>query len=356
MSDIRAHLPGRLGDPDMTLQSDPRADGRIVAAIEATGGFAPGIEPLAKDASLEECRAYCRSFEELQAKAHPILFSMMPAYDDVEQTTEVIEGVDGNEISLYIHRPRNAPADLPCVVHTHGGGMVLMTAADPNFVRWRNELASRGLLVIGVEFRNGGGQLGDHPFPAGLDDCARAVQWASAERASLGFSKLVISGESGGGNLSIATTLKAKREGWLDPIDGVFAMCPYIYGGYANPEPALLSLRENDAYMLACDQMATLVRVYDPTGEHATNPLAWPYHAAPEDLAGLPPHVISVNELDPLRDEGLAFYRKLLAAGVSAQGRTVAGTPHAGDVMIPEATPELYRATADALRDFARSL
>ena len=66
--------------------------------------------------------------------------------------------------------------------------------------------------------------------------------------------------------------------------------------------------------------------------------------------------MISVNELDPLRDQGLAFYRKLLAAGVSAQGRTVAGTPHAGDVMIPEATPELYRATADALRDFARSL
>ena len=41
-------------------------------------------------------------------------------------------------------------------------------------------------------------------------------------------------------------------------------------------------------------------------------------HASASDLTGLPPHVISVNELDPLRDEGLAYYRKLLAAG----GRT----------------------------------
>ena len=129
---------------------------------------------------------------------------------------------------------------------THGGGMVLMTAADPLFVRWRNELARAGMLVVGVEFRNGGGRLGAHPFPAGLNDCASAVQWVDDRRAELGVSTLVISGESGGGNLSIATTLKAQKEGWRSAIDGVFAMCPYIYGGYGDPDPALLSLREND--------------------------------------------------------------------------------------------------------------
>ena len=109
-------------------------------------------------------------------------------------------------------------------------------------------------------------------------------------------------------------------------------MCPYISGSYKNPPEALVSLFENDGYMMDQAMMHALVRVYDPTGEHAGNPLAWPLQAAIEDLQGLPPHMISVNELDPLRDEGLAFYRKLAQAGVSVVARTVNGTPHAGDV------------------------
>ena len=52
-----------------------------------------------------------------------------------------------------------------------------------------------------------------------------------ANREDLGVSTVVISGESGGGNLSIATALKANREGWIDGIDGVYAQCPYISGG-----------------------------------------------------------------------------------------------------------------------------
>jgi acetyl esterase len=356
MSRIDAHLPGRLANSTSTFETDPRADPRIVAAVLAVGGFAPGLEPVALGASYEESLAYCKAFEELSAKAHPMLFAAMPAFDDIEQTIEVIRGVDGNELSLYVHRPKHLDGALPCIVHTHGGGMVLMTAADPNYVRLRNSLARLGMVVVGVEFRNGGGQLGNHPFPAGLNDCARAVQWTQENRAALGISKLVVSGESGGGNLALATTLKARREGWLDQINGVFAMCPYIYGGYADPAAHLLSLRENDGYMIDCAQMSALVRVYDPKGEQATNPLAWPYFAEPSDLTGLPPHVISVNELDPLRDEGLAYYRKLAAAGVSAVGRTVAGTPHGGDMAFPDLTPEIYRSTLDAIDSFARSL
>jgi acetyl esterase len=356
MSKFAPLLPGRLADPKSSFETDLRADPRIVAAVAAVGGFAPGLEPVAVGASYEECLAYCTAFEELSAKAHPMLFAAMPNFDDVEQTTETIQGVDGNDLTLYVHRPKNVDGALPCIVHTHGGGMVLMTAADPNYVRLRNSLARLGMVLVGVEFRNGGGQLGNHPFPAGLNDCARAVQWTTENRVALRISKLVISGESGGGNLALATTLKARREGWLDQIDGVYAMCPYIYGGYANPAAQLLSLRENDGYMVDCAQMSALARVYDPTGEHASDALAWPYNAEASDLEGLPPHVISVNELDPLRDEGLAYYRKLIRAGIPAVGRTVAGTPHGGDLAFPDITPEIYQSTLDAIHSFARSL
>ncbi|WP_241011170.1 alpha/beta hydrolase fold domain-containing protein [Mycobacterium camsae] len=66
-----------------------------------------------------------------------------------------------------------------------------------------------------------------------------------------------------------------------------------------------------------------LASVYDPSGGNDNNPLCWPYRAQPDDLVGLPPHVIAVNELDPFRDEGLAYARKLLHAGVSAVSRSV---------------------------------
>jgi acetyl esterase/lipase len=221
---------------------------------------------------------------------------------------------------------------------------------------WRDELAAAGLVVVGVEFRNGGGKHGPHPFPAGLDDCAAALRWVVEHRERLGISTLIVSGESGGGNLTLATTLRAKRDGLIDQIDGVYALCPYISGAWAAPPAELTSLFENDGYFLDVAMMGALARVYDPSRDHATDPLAWPLHAGPEDLAGLPPHVISVNQLDPLRDEGLAYARKLLDAGVSVVSRTVNGTCHAGDMIFAAAMPDVFQATIRDIKGFADSL
>ena len=62
------------------------------------------------------------------------------------------------------------------------------------------------------------------------------------------------------------------------------------------------------------------------------NPLAWPAFATAEDVKGFPPTVISVNECDPLRDEGIGFYRLLLHNGVSARCRQVMGTVHGTEI------------------------
>ena len=66
--------------------------------------------------------------------------------------------------------------------------------------------------------------------------------------------------------------------------------------------------------------------------------------------------MISVNELDPLRDEGLDFFRKLLAAGVPCASRTVNGTVHAGDAIFATHMPEVYKATVDDIKSFVDSL
>ena len=354
-----AKLPGRLADPERSLGTDPRSDPRMAAAMVALGMDALALEtPVTADSPIEEIYAHCIEAEAGFGALGNVLSVATPATEGVTSHTEVITGADGNEINLYIHTPVGHSADqpLPCIVHTHGGGMVILKAADVGYVRWRDELAATGLVVVGVEFRNGGGELGNHPFPAGLNDCASGAQWVIENQAELGVSKVIMSGESGGGNLAIATALKAKADGWIGQIAGVYAQCPYIYGDYGNPSPALTSQFENDGYFLSIANMGALAKAYDPDGANAKNPLAWPYHANTDDVSGLPPHVISVNQLDPLRDEGLAYYRTLLEGGVSAVSRTVNGTCHAGDCLFLDAMPDVYRATLRDIKSFADSL
>ena len=351
-------LPGRLGSPAMTLRTDPRADPRMVAAMEPYGlADLPAEMPVDASSPLEQLLDYVAAAEEGFELLFNTLVGGRPPVDGVTRRTEIIRGSDGNDVTLSSHAPAHGGGPRPGVLHVHGGGMVLLEAAGGAYVRWRDELAAAGLVVVGVEFRNAGGKHGPFPFPAGLNDCASALQWAVDHRSELGIDKLVVSGESGGGNLTLATVLKAKRDRRLDAIAGVYAMCPYISGQYASPPPELTSLYENDGYFLECrQQMGALAKVYDPSGEHGDNPLAWPYHASVDDLRELPPHVISVNQLDPLRDEGLAYAMRLAAAGVSVVSRTVNGTCHAGDLIFAEAMPDVYAATVRDIVGFASSL
>jgi len=350
-------LPGRLGDPSMQLRDDPRADPRMIAAMAPAGlDVAPEPAPVDINSPIEQLLEFSMIAEEGFGQLGDVFAAQAPPITNVDRRTEVIKGIDGNDISLYIHTPTDVSGPVPAVVHNHGGGMVIIEASGAGYVRWRDELASTGLIVIGVEFRNAAGKLGPFPFPAGLNDCFSGVKWTHENRDNLGISKIVVSGESGGGNLSLATTLKAKGEGVVDMIDGVYGQCPYISGAYADKDPALPSLYENDEYFLSCSMMGAMVRMYSPDGADDTNPLAWPLNATVDDLQGLPPHVISVNELDPLRDEGLAYFRKLLAAGVQATSRTVNGTVHAGDCIFRDAMPEVYASTIRDISSFANSL
>jgi acetyl esterase/lipase len=355
-----AQAPGRLGDPAMDLRSDPRSDPRMVAVLAQFGmDVTTPAPPLDRTSPREEQLAFIDAREDDFEAIFEAWSADLPPTDGVSHSTETITGFDGNDVALYISRPADKTGVLPGVLHIHGGGMVFLSATGPGFVMIRDKIARSGLVVVGVEFRNGGGALGPHPYPAGLNDCTAALHWVHENRDALGISTLTVAGESGGGNLSLATTLKAKRDGNLRMVDGVCALVPYISGMYGRPEAeraaALPSLIENDGYLLSCAAMEIMASVYDPGGKHDTDALSWPYHAAVDELAGLPPHLISVDELDVLRDEGVAYYEKLKSAGVQADLRTVPGVCHAGDMLFPAHLPDTYEATLASICDFAKS-
>jgi acetyl esterase/lipase len=348
---------GRLADPDSTLGTDTRSDPRMVKAFAPFGlDGHPPASTVTADSRLEDRHAYAAAQEEAMTTVFNSLVQDLPAIEGVTTTTTTITGVDGNDITLFISRPADAVGALPCVVHLHGGGMAILSAADLNYTYIREYLAATGVVVVGVEFRNASGKLGAYPYPAGLNDCAAAIRWTAAHRGDLGVTHLLVAGESGGGNLTLTVAHKAKREGWIHEIAGFYAQCPYMSNRWHDRCDELQSLQECDGYFLDCQFMAMVASLYDPTGSHGSDATCWAGVATDDELTGLPPHVISVNELDPLRDEGLRYYRQLVRAGVPAVGRVVAGTCHAGDLLFAGVMPEVFAASMRDLSGFAKSL
>jgi acetyl esterase/lipase len=301
--------------------------------------------------------------KENNKNAVPLLASKARAPDLVKEVVE-IAGVDGNVVKLFIARPESfdASTSSDCVVYIHGGGMGCYSAQGPFYSHLSDDIAWKlNCTTIAVEFRNSAGELGPYPFPAGLHDCRSAMEWIYAQKGSRNFSRIILCGESGGANLLIGLTLLMKSENKVHYIDGLYAMCPFISGLYTSDETEeskrLPSLRASDRCgIISQPVMLAMARLYDPEQRHTRNPLAWPYWATTEDLAGFPPSAVSLNEADPLYDEGLDFYRKLLKAGVAARCRSVLGTPHAGDIICMSVLPDLYLSTLYDIKAFVEGL
>lgn len=345
-------LPGRLGNKDLTVNNDKRINQDLLKAMISVGlDGVPPAPTVTYDSTSDEIQEYNNGLEPLYRGVFSNIYSTVKLPVGLMNETKTIKGDDGNEIKLYITKPEDANEDTPGILHLHGGGMAIMTAADPNYVYWRHKLASKGLVVVGVEFRNTAGELGNHPFPAGLNDCVSALKWVYENKKDLGISKIIVSGESGGGNLSIATALKAKQDGIVNYIDGVYAQCPYISNLYGKGNTELKSLTENDTYFLRGDMLGVMASLYD--GINSTNPIAWPYHADNSMLEGLPPHTITVNELDPLRDEGLAFSKRLEDVGVSVNAKIIKGTVHAAENIFPLEIPIIHNQAIEDIKSFS---
>jgi acetyl esterase/lipase len=353
--------PGRLGDPDLTLGTDPRSDPRMVAAMTAFGLAGRAADPPVSPADPRDARlAFVAATEEGFEALFTALVAGLPPVAGVRRSTTTITGPDGGPLDLHVHAPAERPdGRVPGVLHLHlhGGGMTLLTATTPAYVRFRDELAATGLVVVGVDFRNAAGARGAHPFPAGLDDCAAALAWIDAQRADLGLSGVILAGDSGGANLALATAIRAGREGHGDRLAGVYAMMPFVSGAYGWPVERQLaelpSLVEADGYFVGNAINAVVASLYDGDGAAQDDPLCWPLRAGAQDLADLPPHVVTVDELDPFRDEGLQYHRMLARAGVEVTGRTVTGVCHGADLMFRAAMPDLYAATIADVRAFA---
>ena len=340
------------------LTQDPRIDPRIKAIFGAMELSSPS-----QDVESRKVLVAAANTDEAIARNEGLKAFMdmcdteeiAPSTGLTTRTETFTSSPDGNTINIQYIRP-DTDEVLPCVYYIHGGGMMVMSCYDGNYRAWGKIIAANNVAVAMVDFRNSisaSSASEVEPFPAGLNDCASGVKWVHENAAALKIDpdKIIIAGESGGGNLTLATGLKLKQDGDLDVIKGLYALCPYIAGEWPlekNPSSTenngiLLELHSNNGAM-----------AYGIEAFNEGNPLAWPGFATVEDVAGLVPTVISVNECDPLRDEGVNFYRLLLQAGVSARCRQVMGTVH-GTEIFPMCCPEISQDTARDLAAFCVS-
>ena len=330
------------------LSEDRRIDPRIKAMF---GALDTPPQPTAS--SREELLAIMNSPEALAGNEALLGFLATADNEEVapsaglEISTVTFESEpDGNTVNIQLIRPQS-DEPLPCVYYIHGGGMMIMSCYDGNYKAWGRIIAQQGVAVAMVDFRNcvtPSSAPEVEPYPAGLNDCVAGLRWVSANR-------IIVAGESGGGNLTLAVGLRLTREGATDLVQGLYALCPYIAGSWPR-----------DEYPSSTENNGILLDLWSNTGAMAygidefenQNPLAWPGFATEEDVRGYPPTVISVNECDPLRDEGIEFYRLLLRAGQQARCRQVMGTIH-GTEVFPMTCPDISRDTARDLAAFCRS-
>jgi acetyl esterase len=224
----------------------------------------------------------------------------------------------GGDIPIRIYRP-DVDGPVPTMVFFHGGGFVIgniETHDDHGHVICHDVEC----VVVSVDYR----LAPEHPFPAGFEDCLAATKWAAEHIASLGGDpdKLMVGGDSAGGNLSAAVALATRETG--PKLAAQFL----IYPGVDFDEDADYPSRIENAegFFLTAEDMLWFGEKYLPEGTDRNDSRASVIKAA--SLAGAPPAVIGTAEFDPLRDEGEAYAKALADAGVEVRLQRYDGLIH----------------------------
>jgi acetyl esterase len=233
------------------------------------------------------------------------------------------------------------------LVFFHGSGFVLCSL-DTHDGMCRNLCAGAGCVVVSVDYR----LAPEHKFPAPPDDCVCATRWAvqHAGELSADAARVVLAGDSAGGNLAAATALRLRDENG-PVLQGqllIYPVTDYI-------EPGTPSMTENaEGYGLTRAGMAWFWNHYLADPADGRHPHASPFQA--NDLSGLPPALVVTAEFDPLRDEGEYYADRLVQAGVPTQMKRWDGMNH-GFFFFPgivdKATAAIDEACVWARRVFA---
>ena len=253
------------------------------------------------------------------------------------------------DVPLYVYNPDSRRRNRPAILHIHGGGMILGTAAISLMAMPQIALAM-DVVVVSIDYR----LAPETPFPGPQEDCYAGLDWLVANAAELGVDsqRIIVMGESAGGGLAAALAHMVRDRGEYSLTGQVltYPMLDHRTGGadcqWRNPMTGefIWSPPKNQ---FGWESLRGDYAVDDARA-------GWFSPSRATDLAGLPPAYISVGALDLFLDEDLDYARRLSAAGVAVETHVYPGAIHGFD-MIPNAAVT-KQAKADLMAALRRFL
>jgi acetyl esterase len=264
----------------------------------------------------------------------PFLYELTPAearkvLDDVQaapidklpvEDRWITVPAEVGDVRVRIVRPPDAEGTLPVILYMHGGGWVLGNADTHD--RLVRELAvGTGAAVVFVEYE----RSPEAHYPVAIEQGYATAQWIVREGASnqLDPERIAVAGDSVGGGMTAALALMANERG---DVRFVHQSMYYPVTDAAMDTASYEQFAEG--YFLLAKSMAWFWDQYAPDVERRSEPFASPLRASDEQLAGLPPALLLVDEADVLRDEGEAYAGRLRKAGVEVTTVRYDGITH----------------------------
>ncbi len=312
-------------------------DGRVmdpaVQFLAAQGAKAPPMESLPPDAARQAAAAAFALLNPARRRGVEIKEEAIPSPDPSS----------GGVLPVRHYRPAGRGGALPALVWFHMGGWVIGDLNTNDY--FCSLLARQGLHIMSVDYR----LAPEHKFPAAMEDGIAAYQWlAGAGGEGLADkSRIGVGGDSAGGGIAAMICQQAKQRGLAQPR---LQLLVYPAVDLTAAGGSMVSCAP--CYPLTADLMKWFRGHWLNRPDEADMVMASP--ALAEDLAGLAPAIVITAGFDVLRDQGIAYGRRLEAAGVDVVARTYDALAHAfiGQTLIPaamKAARETAALTAKAL-------
>jgi acetyl esterase len=227
---------------------------------------------------------------------------------------------DFGDVRVRVVKPAGASGTLPVIVYMHGGGWILGNADTHDRLVRELAVGARAALLF-VEYPNSP----EARYPVAIEQGYATAQWVVREGASkrLDGTRMAVAGESVGGNMAAALSIMAKQRG---DVTFVQTSMYYPVTDAAMDTPSYDEFAEG--YYLTRKAMEWFWDAYIADPDQHAEITASPNQATNEQVEGLPPTLLFVDEADVLRDEGEAYAAKLRAAGVQVTTVRYDGVVH----------------------------
>lgn len=231
---------------------------------------------------------------------------------------------DGSELRICVYSPKETKENVPGLLWIHGGGYGL-GCPEQDFSFIQSFVDASGCVIVAPDYTNSP----TAPYPAAFNDCYSALLWLKENGKDYGMndSQIFVGGNSAGGGLCAAVTLKARDTG---DVNIAFQMPLYPM---LDDRMITESSQNNDAPIWNTKSNEIAWKLYLGEAYQTENVSKYAAPARETDYSGLPPTLTYVGTIEPFTDETIEYVESLKAAGVEVHFKTFDGCFHGFDLL-----------------------